>query len=99
MRKQQLDSVSIARKQVNKAPRITPGYIMRNLAAQPSFYGTVELPSIDNLVFYHFKPGDYIFSRGTDTTSRGNGFGVTENLLRRSNGQQIESVILNEQQS
>jgi cation diffusion facilitator CzcD-associated flavoprotein CzcO len=99
MRKQQLDSVSIARKRVDKAPAITPGYIMRNLADLPAFYGTVELPSIDNLVFYHFKPGDYIFSRATDTTSRGNGIGVAGNVLRRSIGQQIDSVNLNEQQS
>ncbi len=64
MRKHQLDTVSIARKQVEKVPRITPGYIMRNLEALPAFYGTLELPSIDNLLFYHFRPSDYLFSGG-----------------------------------
>ena len=64
MRKHQLDRVSIARQPVDKVPRITPSYIMRNLEALPAFYGTLELPSIDNPFFYHFKPSDYLFSGG-----------------------------------
>jgi monooxygenase len=64
MRKHQLETVSIARKQVEKVPRITPGYIMRNLEALPAFYGTLELPTIDNLFFYRFRARDYLFSGG-----------------------------------
>jgi monooxygenase len=64
MRKHQLDTVSIARKQIEKVPRITPNYIMRNLDALPAFYGTLELPTIDNLFFYRFRARDYHFSGG-----------------------------------
>ena len=62
MRKHQLDRVSIARKPVKPAPRITPNYILRNLDRLPVFYGTLELPSLDNLFFYHFRQSDYLFS-------------------------------------
>jgi hypothetical protein len=62
MRQQGFDQVEIARKPVKKIPRITPNYIMRNLASLPAFYGTLELPSIDNLFFYRFKARDYSFS-------------------------------------
>ena len=62
MRKHQIDTVSIARKQIEKVPRITPNYIMRNLDALPAFYGTLELPTIDNLFFYRFRARDYLFS-------------------------------------
>ena len=69
MRKQNLDTVSIVRKQVEKIPRITPNYIMRDLPALPAFYGTMELPSIDNLFFYRFRARDYIFSSGIKASS------------------------------
>ena len=62
MRKHQLDRVSIPRKAIKPVPRITPNYIMRDLDSLPAFYGTLELPSLDNLFFYHFRQRDYLFS-------------------------------------
>jgi cation diffusion facilitator CzcD-associated flavoprotein CzcO len=62
MHKHQLNTVAIERKPITKVPRITPNYVMRNLNALPAFYGTLELPSIDNLLFYHFRQRDYHFS-------------------------------------
>lgn len=56
-----LKRVSIARKKVPKRPRITPNYVLRHLSELPAFYGTLELPSIDKLLFYRFKEGDYHF--------------------------------------
>jgi hypothetical protein len=64
------DKVEIKRKQVKQKPRITPGYIMRDLPKLPAIYGTMELPTIDNIMFYRFKEGDYIFS--------GSGFTLSE---------------------
>ena len=69
MRKQNLDTVSIARKQVEKTPRITPNYIMRDLPTLPAFYGTLELPTLDNLFFYRFRARDYNFSGGIKADS------------------------------
>ena len=68
MQAHDLDTVRIERKRVKQVPRITPNYIMRDISKLPAFYGTMELPSIDNFLFYHFREGDYIFSgSGTDS--------------------------------
>jgi len=64
MDKNHLDTVQIERKPVEQAPRITPNYIMRDISKLPAFYGSKELPSIDNLFFYHFRVGNYVFSPG-----------------------------------
>lgn len=70
MRKHDLNTVSIARRQVEKVPRITPNYIMRNLALLPAFHGTLELPSIDNLFFYRFRKNDYFFTGDPSTDTK-----------------------------
>lgn len=62
MRKHDLKTVSIDRRQVEKVPRITPNYIMRDIASLPAFHGTLELPSIDNLFFSRFRKNDYRFT-------------------------------------
>ena len=62
MQKRELKTVSIARKPVAKLPRITPNYVLRNLQELPAFYGTLELPSIDKLLFYRFRSRDYQFA-------------------------------------
>ena len=67
MREHGLDMVKIERKQVRQKPRITPNYIMRDLSELPAIYGTMEIPTIDNLLFFRFKVNDYIFS-GSDVT-------------------------------
>lgn len=79
MQENGLDTVKINRKNVKQVPRITPNYIMRDLSRLPAFYGTTELPSIDNLLFYRFRKSDYIFS------SSGNDGAPDDNLLRRVN--------------
>jgi len=65
MREHGLNMVKIERKQIRQKPRITPNYIMRGLSELPAIYGTLEIPTIDNLLFFHFKESDYIFS-GSD---------------------------------
>ena len=62
MQAHDLDTVRIERKPIKQVPRITPNYIMRDISKLPAFYGTMELPSIDNFLFYHFRESDYIFS-------------------------------------
>jgi len=54
---------------VAKRPRITPNYVMRKLDDLPAFHGSLELPSIDNLLFYRFNPGDYQFYSRLKTAS------------------------------
>jgi monooxygenase len=61
MAKHGLRQVSIDREGVQYAPAITPNYIMRQLAALPRLYGTYELPSVDNLLCYHFEPRAFNF--------------------------------------
>ena len=63
MRRHGYDSVSIERKTVVKKPRITPNYVMRQLHSLPAIYGTLELPAIDKLLFFRFRPRDYRFAR------------------------------------
>jgi len=69
MQQRGLESVSIPRQAVAKRPRITPNYVMRKLDDLPAFHGALELPSIDNLLFYRFNPGDYQFYVGHKKTS------------------------------
>ena len=70
MHRHELDTVSIDRKKIAQVPRITPNYIMRNLEALPAIYGSLELPSIDNLCYYHFRPADYLFSGDAGTKTK-----------------------------
>jgi fatty acid desaturase len=70
MRKHQLDRVSIERKKVEKVPRITPNYVMRNLDRLPAIYGTFELPSIDSLLFFRFRKSNYTFSGRNEATTQ-----------------------------
>lgn len=72
MREHGLGMVKIERKQVRQKPRITPNYIMRDLSKLPAIYGTLEIPTIDNLLFFRFSAKDYIFS-GSDITASENG--------------------------
>ncbi|MEE8288560.1 MAG: NAD(P)/FAD-dependent oxidoreductase [Nitrosomonadaceae bacterium] len=62
MRRHDLDRVIIDRQYVKQTPRITPGYVMRNLSELPAIYGTLELPSIDNIFYFNFSKNDYKFS-------------------------------------
>ena len=62
MEKNGLQSVKIDRKEVAYMPAITPNYIMRRLPAMPRLYGSWELPSIDNLLSYRFRPRAFRFS-------------------------------------
>jgi cation diffusion facilitator CzcD-associated flavoprotein CzcO len=54
--------VSIDRRDVGFTPPLTSGYITRSLAAMPRFYGTYDLPAIDNLVSYRFDPRAFRFA-------------------------------------
>jgi len=69
MQQRGLESVSIPRQAVAKRPRITPNYVLRKLDDLPAFHGALELPSIDNLLFYRFNPGDYRFHAGCKSAS------------------------------
>ena len=62
MEKRGFESISIARRSVVTRPSITPAYVMRKLDELSVFHGILELPSINNLLFYRFRPGDYRFS-------------------------------------
>jgi len=55
-------AVSIERRDVGFTPAAHPGYITRCLSMMPSFYGTYDLPSIDNLVSYRFNRRSFNFS-------------------------------------
>lgn len=53
---------------VEYTPAITPNYIVRDLPKLPRLYGSWELPSVDNLFRYHFRPKQLTFrSRNADT--------------------------------
>ena len=62
MKKRGLGSVSIARREVDAAPGITPNYVMRCASTLPRLHGTSNLPSIDNLFANRFNPGSFNFS-------------------------------------
>jgi cation diffusion facilitator CzcD-associated flavoprotein CzcO len=55
-------AVSVDRRDVPLVARITPNYVKRSLAAIPHFYGTYELPTVDNLVSFRFRPRQLRFS-------------------------------------
>ena len=63
MRKHCLDTVMVERRSVRQTPRITPNYIMRNLSGLPAIYGTLEIPSIDNLFCLSFRRRDFCFGK------------------------------------
>ncbi len=63
LRQRQYDRVAIDRAPIAQQPRITPGYVMRSLDRLPATYGSLELPSLDNLWALRFRPRDYRFSR------------------------------------
>ena len=55
-------AVSIDRRDIGFTPPLTSNYIKRCLAMMPRFYGTYDLPAIDNLVSYRFNPRSFKFS-------------------------------------
>jgi monooxygenase len=69
MQQRGLESVSIPRQAVAKRPRITPTYVIRKLDTLPAFHGSLELPTIDNLLRYRFNPGDYRFEAARKSTA------------------------------
>ncbi|HTN94335.1 MAG TPA: NAD(P)/FAD-dependent oxidoreductase [Gallionella sp.] len=70
MKRRQIDTVSIERRKVEKSPRITPNYIMRELGNLPIIYGSMELPSIDNFIFSFFLKRNYLFSKSKMRSDR-----------------------------
>jgi len=61
MRSRGLRSVSIERRHVEAFTAIQPGYVTR-YPNMPRLYGTFELPSVDNVLSFHFSPGHFQFS-------------------------------------
>lgn len=61
--------VSVPQSNVGFTPPLTSSYIKRSLASMPRFYGTYDLPAIDNLVSYRFDPRAFIFSKETATAA------------------------------
>ena len=70
MKKRKFDTVAIERKKVKNNPKITPNYVLRNMSKLPAIYGTLELPSIDNFIFYFLRKSNYSFS-GKSFVTRG----------------------------
>ena len=62
MKKNNYHTVTIDRKSVDHRPSIMPNYIKRHVAAMPRFYGSFELPALDNIVSYRFDPSQFHFS-------------------------------------
>ena len=62
MKRNGFRSVSVDRRDVEFTPPLTANYIKRSLARMPKFYGTYDLPSLDNLVSYRFNPRSFRFS-------------------------------------
>jgi len=62
MRDRGLRMVSIDRREVEFAPRLTSNYVLRSLSRMPRLYGVLDLPSIDNLHAYRFRPREFSFS-------------------------------------
>lgn len=75
MEKRNLVTVGVARRKVVRRPRITPGYVMRNLEKLPVIYGTAQLPTIDNILFYRFSGLEVGFTRAAPAKA-----GATENV-------------------
>ena len=62
MKRNGFRSGSVERRDVEFTPPLTANYIKRNLGRIPKFYGTYDLPSLDNLVSYRFNPRSFSFS-------------------------------------
>lgn len=62
MKKNGFRTVSIDRRDVEFTPSLTLNYIKRSLSIMPKFYGTYDLPTIDNIFSYRFDPGSFKFS-------------------------------------
>jgi cation diffusion facilitator CzcD-associated flavoprotein CzcO len=62
MRREGFRTVSIDRQQIDSELGITPNYVLRCRSQLPTFHGTFELPSIDNLVSFRFDPTAFNFS-------------------------------------
>jgi len=56
MDRQRLATVRVDRREIAAAPGITPNYVLRSLATMPRLEGTVDLPSIDNLLAFGWLP-------------------------------------------
>jgi cation diffusion facilitator CzcD-associated flavoprotein CzcO len=50
MARRGLGTVCVERREIRAAPGITPNYVLRSLATMPRLEGTVDLPSVDNLL-------------------------------------------------
>jgi cation diffusion facilitator CzcD-associated flavoprotein CzcO len=62
MRRRGLGTVSIDRKDVEFAPPLTANYIKRAQSSMPKFYGSYNLPMIDKILSYRFKPSSFTFA-------------------------------------
>ncbi len=62
MEKNGFRTVGINRRDVGFTPSMTPSYIKRGLSMMPKFYGTYDLPAIDNILSYRFDPRSFNFS-------------------------------------
>jgi cation diffusion facilitator CzcD-associated flavoprotein CzcO len=62
MAKRRLSTVRVDRRDVTFTPSLTPGYITRCLARLPRFYGTYDLPSVDNILSFRFHPRQFTFA-------------------------------------
>ena len=62
MKRNGFRSVSVDRQDADFTPPLTANYIKRSLGRMPKFYGTYDLPSLDNLVSYRFSPRSFSFS-------------------------------------
>jgi monooxygenase len=69
MRRHALSTVMVQRRRIDKAPRITPGYVMRNLSSLPVIYGSLQIPSIDNFFCFRFRRREYCFSNESEKAS------------------------------
>ena len=64
MKRHDLGSVSVERKELPCKPGITPNYVMRCLATLPRMQGITNIPSIDNVFFSRFTPASFRFAPG-----------------------------------
>ena len=62
MKERGFRTVSIDRRDVDFTPPLASNYVRRCLSMMPRFYGTYDLPTIDNIVSYRFKPNSFKFS-------------------------------------
>jgi len=57
-----LGTVRVDREEVSASPGITPNYVMRSLSTMPRLQGTLDLPSVDNLLALAFRLGRLRFA-------------------------------------